>query len=795
MIRLQKSLGLIAVLLLTFTVYSQEQKLDSLRNVLQNTDSKKTKVDVYNDIAFRYIYIKFDSIKPNANKAMSLAKEIKYPSGVATAKKNLSVYYYFKGDRQKSLDNIYSALAIFKVEKDSVGTAKAYNNLATLYKNFGELNQSLKAFDTAISYNEKLKLNQGLINNYINAAGIYVKQGDYDKAIATYKTAEELNTIEQDPGSEASIKSGLGMVSEDQGRFDDAISLFEESLVIFEQLDKTRNIVAMANNIGNIAQKKGDYLKSIEYFNRALISAKQINNRRLEAIILNNLANNYLEINDSDKALELYKESAEIIEGIDDYAYAASISNIALILQDTNGEASLKYLTKANTIYKKMDSKPNLINNLNNLANYYYSIGDYQLAKSTYLEAKNVLKNVDTDYLKSSTWLGLSNTNLALGAIDSAQIYVEEALKLARKTQALSEEAESVNLIYKIAKINNNPTKALEYLELHEVLSDSLFNAEKSKALGKLEAELEFKNLNAKLALERANEKRETSLQLQARKNWIIALLAIVIGLSLIVILLYFIEKNKSKTNKRLKTVSDQLKEKNEKLKQLHIQKNRLISIISHDFRGPLNSFSQFLEMYINKQITKEEFDAFAPEINQRISSTQKLIDNLMNWAKQSLNVFKIKKEKVNLYEAAIFLLESHSIPINEKQVDIVNEIPESATIYIDENTLDLVLRNVFTNALKFCHKRDKIILSFSEDDQFTQVCIEDTGVGMSQEKANDLFKNRDLISAIGTGKEKGTGIGAVLAKEFLEENNGKIWVDYSEEGKGTRICFKVPKQ
>lgn len=787
-----RHLTLISIICLSMYAYGQHPKIDSLVNVLNSTTNEKNRVDLYNDIAFEYVYIKYDSIKPNADKAIALANKIDYPLGIADAKKTLAIYYYFLGDREQSFDHINSAIRIFKLENDSLGIAKTYNNLATLYKNFGLLKESIKAYDSAIYFNKIVKHNQGLVDNYINLAGVFIKQGDYDIALKTYMIADSVNKIENDLSSKASIKSGIGLIYEDQGKFDAAITLLDESLKIFERLNMTRNIVAISNNIANIAQKKGEYLTSIEYFNKALETAVEINNPRMEAILLNNLANNYTELNDVDKALELYNRAADIIKGIDDYAYAATLSNIALILDEKNDDQALKYLEESFDLYRKMDSKPNMIGNLNQLANYHFNKKDYTLSKDLYLKAKELLKTVDSDFFKSSTWIGLCKTHLALSDIDSAQYYGNEALKLAKQTQLLDNQSEITKYLYEISKTKNNPEKALEYLESHIQLKDSLFDKDKSKALGKLEAELDFKNQNEKLSLERETEKRESAMELRFRKNLILTLACIVLGLTIIVILLFAIKRQKAKTNRRLQAYSEELHSKNEKLKQLHIQKNRMISIISHDFRGPLNNLSDFLDLYLNKDLTTEEFDLWLPEIKKSIESTQQLIENLVSWAKQSLNEYQINKEEINLFKSTSNLIELYNQAISDKRIKIENKIPEDAHIYIDRNTLDLAIRNIMSNAIKYCNKEDRITFSYEGYKDFHKVCIEDTGIGMNGETAEKLF-NSDLISAIGTGKEVGTGIGALLSKNFVEENGGTIWVDYSEVGKGTRICFQVP--
>ncbi len=771
----------------------QHPKIDSLKTVLNSTSSTIEKVNLLNAIALKYVHVKYDSIKTNAEKALQLAQIENYDLGVADAKKNLAIYYYFDGNREKSLNYINQAITTYKREKDTIRIAKGYNNLANLYKNFGLFKESLRTYDTAIYFNKKAKHNQGLFNNHYSIGSVYLKKGDLDLALKSYKEAEKINETLNDKGSNASVFSGFGLVYLEKGKFDSATVLLNKSLKIFKEIGKIRDAIAMANNLADIARKKGDYLNSIRYFEEALVSAQKIDNPRIEAILLLNLANNYLELNNDDKALSLYHKSANIINGIDDFVYAAALSNIALVLQEKDPEESLCYLKASNTVYRRMNSKSKLANNLNNQGANQYILGDFQGSKNTYLKAKALLKDLDLDYLASSTFLGLSKTSLALNQLDSAYIYGNEAIGLARKTQGLSEESEAAKLLYLIQKKKQNPSQALKYLELHNTLSDSLFNKDKSRELGKLEAELDFKNLKQTLELERENEKQQNEIILDSRKNLIISLVVIVIGLLLIIILLFVIKNNKTEANNRLQKISDEVLQKNEKLEKLHVQKNRLISIISHDFKGPLINLSQVIELYIDKTISKEEFDEWLPEIKLKIQSTYTLIDNLLKWAKQSLNELKIRKENINIYQSILEILDSHSTVIKEKEIQINNALKESDHIFIDKNTLDLVLRNLMSNAIKFCQQKDQIFLTYDKGEKYSLFCIEDTGVGMSSKTAKNLFKSDDIIAAVGTDNEEGSGIGAVLSKSFLEENGGSIWVESSTPGKGSKICFKVP--
>jgi len=710
--------------------FNQHPKIDSLKTELQKTASKKAKVDLFNEISYEYIYIKYDSIKPNAEKAISIAKQIKYEIGIADAQKNLAVYYYFDGNRQKSFKSINQAISVYKYKKDTAKIAKGYNNLANLYKNFGLFKESLKAYDSAIYFNTKVKSNQGLFNNYYNIGGIFLKQGDLDEALKNYNVAKEINQNLNDKGSRASVYSGFGLVYLEKGKFDSATVFLDKSLKIFKEVGRTRDAIAMANNLGDIARKKDNYLSSIRYFEE---------------------------------------------------------------LQDKNPKESLRYFDKSNAVYKKMNSKPKLANNLNNKGNNQFKLGHYQDSKNTYLKAKKLLTNLNLDYLESSTFLGLSNASLALNQLDSAQIYANKAFKLAKKTQALSEEAEAAQLLYKLTKLNKNYKTSLEYLELHRQLKDSLFNQDKSRELGKLEAKLEFKNLKEQLQLERNQETVESELKLNLRRNFIIGLSVILIGTIIIIILLLILKKNQAKANQQLESYSKEIELRNNKLQKLHTQKNRLISIISHDFRQPLTNLDQILSFYLTNKISKEEFDQWLPEIKHKLDSTQNLISNLLKWAKQSINEFQLNKTTIGLHDLTNSIINDFKDIIESKELKVINQVSTNQNIYIDKNTLELCLRNLISNAIKFCEKEDKIIITASKSETHTRVCIEDTGIGMSKQTAEKLFDSDDIISAIGTSQEKGSGIGAVLCKSFIEENDGNIWVEYSEPNQGTKICFEVP--
>jgi len=136
-------------------------------------------------------------------------------------------------------------------------------------------------------------------------------------------------------------------------------------------------------------------------------------------------------------------------------------------------------------------------------------------------------------------------------------------------------------------------------------------------------------------------------------------------------------------------------------------------------------------------------------------------------------------------------IIQLFSLNAKDKQIALNNNLSESLMVYADKNTIQLVVRNLLSNALKFCRQNDTITVSASIENGFCKVCIADTGVGIAPNNIDKLFGLNNFTTK-GSKNEIGTGLGLVLCKEFVEKNGGKIWVN-SELGKGSKFCFTIP--
>lgn len=236
------------------------------------------------------------------------------------------------------------------------------------------------------------------------------------------------------------------------------------------------------------------------------------------------------------------------------------------------------------------------------------------------------------------------------------------------------------------------------------------------------------------------------------------------------------------------------LKESEKKLQEALAAKDKFFSIIAHDMKGPMGNFLG-LSKILNKdleEMTMKDMKEIASSIYDSANSIYKLLEDLLQWSRTQMGNIQFNPEPIDLKEMAFnnfYLLSSLA---NEKQIELKSMIEEPVYVIADRNMLTTVIRNLSSNGIKFTEPGGLISISADTDDNFATICIEDTGIGMDDEIAENLFKLDSHHTSLGTNAEKGTGLGLVLCKEFIMKHGGRIWVN-STLNKGSKFYFSVP--
>ncbi|MBI5809163.1 MAG: HAMP domain-containing histidine kinase [Ignavibacteriales bacterium] len=241
--------------------------------------------------------------------------------------------------------------------------------------------------------------------------------------------------------------------------------------------------------------------------------------------------------------------------------------------------------------------------------------------------------------------------------------------------------------------------------------------------------------------------------------------------------------------------INIQLEESEAKLKESNATKDKFFSIIGHDLKNPLfviQSMSEILETEFD-EITPEERLEFIRAIRESSKNAFSLLEDLLHWARCQTGRIDYNPEPVHLKQLAakcISLLEAHAI---KKNIHLINAVDATHILLADKFMVETVIRNLTSNALKFTPEGGTIKINSKPVDDFIQISVEDTGIGLSESDKQKLFRIDVKNSEIGRSKEKGTGLGLILCKEFVEKHGGKIWVE-SELEKGSQFIFTIPK-
>ena len=286
-----------------------------------------------------------------------------------------------------------------------------------------------------------------------------------------------------------------------------------------------------------------------------------------------------------------------------------------------------------------------------------------------------------------------------------------------------------------------------------------------------LQQELEIKNLE----IEKQEQKEKFNLVFRRA-----AITVSIIFIALLIIM-YFLLKQRIKTSKELIVAND--------------QKNKFFSILSHDLKNPLRSMNMLSIKLIDKydKYTDDRKQAMLFMISESTKSLYTLVENLLNWARVQNGkiepVFK-KHDLVIIVNENIQLVQNLA---DEKKITISHQINISNKCYCDVNMLNTVFRNLLTNAIKFTPNEGKVEVVVKENEKEYIVYIIDNGVGIPEEKAKTLFSLSGVTSSKGTNNEPGSGLGLILCKEFINKHNGDINVD-SVIDQGTMFTFNIPK-
>jgi two-component system sensor histidine kinase ChiS len=220
--------------------------------------------------------------------------------------------------------------------------------------------------------------------------------------------------------------------------------------------------------------------------------------------------------------------------------------------------------------------------------------------------------------------------------------------------------------------------------------------------------------------------------------------------------------------------------------------KDRLLSIVSHDIKGPLNSLKSLLGLFSGKNISQLELIEMIRLLEGELGKTRLLVENILSWTSEQLRGVEVKKESFDLLRLLEFNIQLFEYALEKKQISICHDLINNLQIVTDQGILNTVIRNLLSNAIKFTPMHGKISIGVSSDKSKLSLAIQDSGVGMDQETLQSLMSLKNGVSKIGTANERGTGLGILLCQELLKKIDGDLKIE-SKINRGSTFSIAIP--
>ncbi|MBN1197752.1 MAG: PAS domain S-box protein [Bacteroidales bacterium] len=242
------------------------------------------------------------------------------------------------------------------------------------------------------------------------------------------------------------------------------------------------------------------------------------------------------------------------------------------------------------------------------------------------------------------------------------------------------------------------------------------------------------------------------------------------------------------------KRIQMQLMKQSKELKELNATKDKFFSIIAHDLKGPFNAIMGLTDLLIQnyRNLDGELVGRSLQSIAGASNHAYALLENLLLWSHTQTGRVEYHPEMILLNPMIQETSGFFTIQVEKKQLHLVNSVPGDLMLFADKNMIGTILRNLLSNAIKFTPRQGEISIAAIQTNNRIEVSITDNGVGITPKNLLDIFGIENKITTPGTEKEKGSGLGLILCKEFVEQHGGKIWVE-STVGKGSTFSFFIP--
>jgi signal transduction histidine kinase len=629
-------------------------------------------------------------------------------------------------------------LNVERAETDSLKIA-AYKELVNHYQ-YANVDSARFYGKEGLRFAERHHYTHGRAVMILALGQVNERHGFLEQAKTQYSEARAIFTSTGLVSGVAAATNGLGVIAGRTGKYDEATRYFLEALSLYEETRETRGIVQTYIKLGVVSDLLGNLDKALEYYLKAeaLNTEAEPSNASL-LTLLNNIGIVYGKRNNIPEALKYFRRGLR-----DSDPRKSTAIHIALL-----GSLGIAYEKSA------------------------------QPDSALYFQ-QQALAMAQSNDLPEEEARALVNMSSLLREDDPAKSleFLEAALAISGRIEQLNLMTEVYEAMIYLHKKQNDYKTALELLEKRQLLKDSMFSIQKTKEIANLHAHQTMAEQDNEI---RSLAMRNERSMIQRNVMIVIALIAV----SVIGIVWYYTRK--------IYTLNARLITKQRELENSNTIKDKLFSVLGHDLRAPLNQVIGLMTVLGARQNAGEE-SLMIDKLRRQSTHTLETLDNLLLWGQSQLKGIRLNQQRIHVKEQiskSIHLTRDYA---SEKNVRLIDNTPGKLTVHADPSHFDLVMRNLLSNAIKFSHSGGTVeIGARATGNQRVVIWIKDSGVGISKALQSNIFTTGNE-SIRGTWNEKGTGIGLMLCQEYVNENDGRLWVE-SESGQGATFFISLKQE
>lgn len=569
---------------------------------------------------------------------------------------------------------------------------------------------------------------------------------------------------------------------------DFVLSCLQEALDSATSQKNDSLVVSIYNYLGLANYNIGDFEGATDHFYKGLNLLDKKPNTRQTAKLYNNLGMIFDEMEDFDRALSFYAESYRIDSlSNNEQALIGSHLNLGISYQNLKKyELARKNYDRAYQLAEKLNDSSSMVHVLNNQGTLAYDLKNYDESLAYYQQALDL-------YEKAGDLGGVAfaKNNMGLVYLDQKQYpkalaYFHEALEIAANLNLYAFQGDiygNLSIYYEEVQDYKN---AFDYYSKYNEVYDSLSSERQDHMIRKLEAQYQAEKKQREI-LELQQENRLQRQLLSSTKNMQVYLYVILfLVIPFLIVLFVLLRKEK--------LLARELHEKTRELKKLNVAKDRFFSIIAHDLKNPFNALVSYTSLLRSDfdSFTKEELSQIITDLNDATEQGFALLENLLYWTRSQTNRIKVYKTFFNLKRTVDNVVSLANPNLAAKSQTIEVDIDHELMVFADKDMIATVIRNLVFNSIKFSYPNTVIRIEGKKIGQSIQISVIDQGVGIDAEKQHNFFNYEENTTTAGTAGETGSGLGLVICREFVEKNDGLIWVE-SEEGQGATFRFTIP--